>query len=30
LVGVKPVVVVEKPSLVKVETGVGKRKVEKQ
>ena len=28
LVGVKPVVVVEKPSLVKVETGVGKRKVE--
>jgi hypothetical protein len=27
---VKPVVVVEKPSLVKVETGVGKRKVEKQ
>ena len=30
LVGVKPVVVVEKPSLGKVETGVGKRKVEKQ
>ena len=30
LVGVKPVVVVEKPSLEKVETGVGKRKVEKQ
>ena len=30
LVGVKPVVVVEKPSLGKVETGVGKTKVEKQ
>ena len=30
LVGVKPVVVVKKPSIKKVETGVGKRKVEKQ
>ena len=30
LVGVKPVVAVEKPSLGKVETGVRNRKVEKQ